>query len=132
MIEPGRVGEYDLVPSNAEPDTVPSPVWLLWDGGDYYGPDLVDVFATEEAALAEREAMIRRDYDRRIEHDSTPSMRRILSAEDRQRRLDGAKRNMDDALAADPYGDMGRLYVERREPLTEPRSTEEPRGQDRG
>lgn len=32
-------------------DGVTPDVWLVWDGIDYYGPDLVGVFATRDAAV---------------------------------------------------------------------------------
>jgi len=35
-------------------------VYILWDDGDYYGPDLVGIYTTEEAAEKAKEKMPRR------------------------------------------------------------------------
>jgi hypothetical protein len=36
---------------------VVSKVWILWDDGDYYGPDLQGIYSTEEAAKEAHEKL---------------------------------------------------------------------------
>lgn len=61
--------DTDTAEAGMQDETV---VWLLWDGRDYYGPDLVDVYATKDDALKAWRGIVNREADESVRRARGP------------------------------------------------------------